>query len=154
MKELKIFGSDILQFDKKQISDAANNVAKQIKDGNIDGIKTLIAVNKFSRLCKAIDSGIRKVAVTSIKIGEKETYEGYGCEINRAETGVKYDYSKCNDEVWDNLDAEIKRLTNEKKEREKFLRSIPDEGVANPETGEIIKKPVRTATDNFKITLK
>ncbi len=154
MKELKIFGSDILQFDKKQISDAADNVAKQIKEGDIDGIKTLIAVNKFSRLCKSIDSNIRKVAPTAIKIGEKEVYEGYGCKLERAETGVKYDYSKCNDEVWDDLDAQIKKLTNEKKEREKFLKSIPDEGIANPETGEIINKPVRTATDNFKITLK
>src|SRR5699024_1243921 len=139
MKELKIFGSDILQFDKKQISDAADNVAKQIKDGDIDGIKTLVAVNKFSRLCKAIDSGIRKVAVTSIKIGEKETYEGYGCEINVTETGVKYYYNKCNDEVLDNLEDEIKRLTNERKESDEFLKSIPDEGVAKPETGEIIK---------------
>ena len=50
---------------------------------------------------------------------------------------AEYDYS--HDAKWVKLDATIKKLTEEKKAREEFLRVMPD-GTADAETGEILTK--------------
>lgn len=70
------------------------------------------------------------------------------CTISESK---KYDFSTCGDVIWDSLDSQIKGLEEQRKEREKFLKSMPQNGVADTEHGNVIMPPSYTATEKITI---
>lgn len=96
------------------------------------------------------------VLTEGMKHGKSFEFNGSKMEIK--ETGVKYDYSNCGDQEWSAIEVEINRRKELQKEREKFLKSVPAEGVeiVNNETGEVIKvyPPFKTSTTSIAVTLK
>jgi hypothetical protein len=96
------------------------------------------------------------VLTEGMKHGKSFEFNGSKMEIK--ETGVKYDYSNCGDQEWSALEVEINRRKELQKEREKYLKSVPAEGVeiVSNETGEVIKvyPPSKTSTTSIAVTLK
>ena len=93
-------------------------------------------------------------------LNEAEKLKGeimFGYEINVRETGVKYDYSKCNYAPYNNLISQKKQIESEQKTMEALLKAIskPTE-IADSETGEIltVKPPIRTAGTSIVLTNK
>ena len=71
------------------------------------------------------------------------------------ETGVSYDHSNCNDPVYARLVEERMLLDAKIKEREAFLKTVPDNTtVIDDETGEIytIHPAIRMAKTSYSIT--
>jgi hypothetical protein len=87
----------------------------------------------------------------AIKYGT--SFEHLDTHFDIRETGTKYDYSTCNDSVWNYLNEKSDKLNEELKSRELFLRNIPLEGVVNPETGELIYRPAKTSTTKVAVKL-
>lgn len=54
----------------------------------------------------------------------KEGIENHSAKIITKEVGIKYDYSVCNDDEWNVINTRIEQLTEQRKERELFLKSI------------------------------
>lgn len=72
------------------------------------------------------------------------------------ETGAKYDYSVCNDVTWTELNNELNRITELKKQREEFLRTIRPQGMdIIDEEGIIttIYPPAKSSTTSLTVTL-
>jgi hypothetical protein len=69
------------------------------------------------------------------------------------ETGVRYAYETCQDSVWNDLNEKSKELDKLLKERESFLKAIPDEGTVNPETGELLNKPAKSSVSKVVVKL-
>ena len=70
--------------------------------------------------------------------GKSETI--FGATLSTRSKPAQYIYS---DPKLDRLKAELENLKTAIKERETFNKSIPEEGTADPETGEIIHRPVK-----------
>jgi hypothetical protein len=87
----------------------------------------------------------------AIKYGN--SFEHLDTHFDVREVGTKYDYSSCNDSVWNYLNDMAEKAENKLKERETFLKTIPLEGVANPETGELIYRPAKTSTSKVCVKL-
>lgn len=69
-----------------------------------------------------------------------------GAELRQSEVGVKYLYGDCGDPIWNELEKQVKELTDKKKEREKFLQNIPYESkFVDPDTGVFITRPPKTS---------
>ena len=69
-----------------------------------------------------------------------------GADLRQQETGVKYLYKDSGDPVWNDLEKEINKLSEKKKEREKFLQNIPyDSGIVDPDSGVFITRPPKTS---------
>jgi predicted transcriptional regulator len=77
-----------------------------------------------------------------------------GAKIEKMEAGTKYDYSVCNDSIWNDLEKQVKELSEKKKNRETFLKSLANqvEEVISAQ-GEILQCPIKTSKTTFKITL-
>jgi len=93
-------------------------------------------------------------------LNEAEKLKGeimYGYEINVRETGVKYDYSKCNYAPYNSLISQKKQIESDQKTMEALLKAIskPTE-IADSETGEIltVQPPIRTAGTSIVLTIK
>jgi hypothetical protein len=81
------------------------------------------------------------------------SFEHLDTHFDIRETGVKYDYLVCNDSVWNYLHEKSEKIDAELKARELFLRNVPLEGVANPETGELIRRPPKSSTTKVAVKL-
>ena len=71
--------------------------------------------------------------------------------------GVSYDYSVCNDPVYNAYLASLKELQAKMKEREGFLKSVPDNTtIVDDNTGEIITlhPAVKMAKQSYTIKFK
>lgn len=80
-----------------------------------------------------------------------KTTRQYGAEFQIKETGVKYDYSICDDSELDELDINIKELTEKKKIREKFLKSIKGEVFDN--NGVKLNAPSKKSTTSVTVKI-
>lgn len=138
------------------IDKLANNLIKPINDGEIDVIKAIATIRAVQEALDKVTNELKPLVINELhKYSSKEKIISHGTEFILKEAGVKYDYSKCGDTVWNNLDAEIKKLSEEKKEREKFLKSIKDMMiVVDATTGEVceIKAPTKTSTTTYVVT--
>lgn len=79
-----------------------------------------------------------------------------GAKIELAETGTKYDFSKCNDEALVNLYTTKEGIELNIKSRETFLKSLPLSGQdIITEEGEAVKiyPPSKSSTSSYKVTL-
>lgn len=76
----------------------------------------------------------------------------YGAEFKFSER-KNYQYDNCQDSVYASLKSEIEKLTAKLKERETFLKAVPESGIANPDTGEIINRASFTITPILSISL-
>ena len=77
-----------------------------------------------------------------------------GSELRQSEVGVKYKYLDCGDPVWNELSEKLKTLTEQKKEREKFLQNIPyDKGTVDPDSGVFITRPPKTSKTKVIVRL-
>jgi hypothetical protein len=82
-------------------------------------------------------------------------YQNAGIAIK--ETGVQYDYSKCNDTVYDELMQSFAHTDKLLREREKFLKALPASGMdVITEDGEAVKiyPPSKSSSTSTVVTLK
>ena len=91
------------------------------------------------------------------RFGSQEPLQYHGARFTLRETGTTYDYTLCGDPVLLRLLQEKETLDAKIKEREKFLRNLPREGIeaTDETTGEItrIYPPARSSATNIAITL-
>lgn len=86
------------------------------------------------------------------KYGKEKTIEHLDCKFTIQETGVKYEYDACGDPVWNDLTAQLNKLKETIKEREKFLQNA-GEGFVEPNTGVFVNKPPRTSKTKVTVRL-
>lgn len=150
------------------VENAAAKIHHELMEGTMEPIKIAsmfkFSADTFARLKEMTDENGKNSFADMVresieqKADDKKNYiTENGIKFSLAEVGTSYDFSKCNCDIWTNLDNQIKDLTAKKKEREKFLKGINDMiTVAEPdtETGELLIReiyaPTKSSTSSFK----
>lgn len=145
---------DFINKSKDGIKDMANKAYLSVMDGDADPIDALIFIKKGSELFKELDSKIRPVAEGK-QIGVD--YQKFGVKITEGMTGVKYDFSTCNDQEFDTLNEVFEAAKEALDARKEFLKAItkPLE-LVDTDTGETytIHPPVKSGKLGFTLTIK
>jgi hypothetical protein len=144
---------NIFPSNEAEIKHYITTFKNEILSGNEDPLKVLKQL-KFVE--KTIAALLKDKDLEDHFLQEAEKYgksfEHLEIKFTVAEVGTRYDFSTCNDSVWNDLNLKEKELTENKKLRETFLKTIPIEGVANADTGELIYPALKTSTT--KVTVK
>lgn len=74
--------------------------------------------------------------------------------IETKETGVKYDWEATGDEQIKALLEEEKELKKKIKARQEFLKAVPEGGVADGESGNMIYRAPKSSSTTIAVTLK
>jgi hypothetical protein len=81
-----------------------------------------------------------------------------GVRFELAETGTSYDFTGCNDEELNRLEAKANEAKLEVKQRQDFLKTVKVEGliITDGESGETytVYPPVKKSKSSYKITLE
>jgi hypothetical protein len=142
---------------KAERQEFAQSVIKGIKDGISDPLKVHYQVKCMEDIIKNITSDADYKTMTldeAAKYGK--TFDHYNAKFEVKEMGVKYDYSVCNDPVYNKLKAQLTVLEDEVKSREKYLKAIPTTGVETLLEDEVITlyPPNKTSTTTITVNLK
>ena len=105
-------------------------------------IDTIEATLKNSDVKKAIEIELDKMP---------KTFDHLNCKVTKA-TKKTYDYSTCNDSIYNSLIEKMEIIKLEIKSRESFLKALPDNGAVEESTGELINKPSFVENEYLRIT--
>lgn len=157
---------------KASVKGTAELIYASILDGGKDPL-TVAELFKFSsevekELKKLTDdsgkNSFNELVINEIKRNsdDGDSYNSrFGTKMSIMEAGYKYDYSVCNDPIYDNLLRQSEELSEVLKAREKFLKTIKGHmliSVPHPETGELLENievypPAVTSTTTYKTEL-
>ena len=141
---------------KAQIKNFANQVVSMVESGNENALKVFATLKGIDETCKAINKQILAYALDEAEKYSEKTIKAFNCEITKKEVGVKYDYSVCNDAVWNRLNERLFEIKDMMKAREKMLKSINGSiHITDEDTGEIAEvfPPAKTSTSSLSIKL-
>jgi len=146
----------LLPSTKQQVTVFTDSLIESVKNGEKSALEVKSFLKVVEIIAKSFDEGTKEDQRKEAENWKEKTFS-YSCfEIEKSEVGVKYDYLKCNDPEYNDLEAELKILTLKIKTREAFLKTIKSKlTIVNDETGEVseIYPPLRTSTDGLKFKL-
>lgn len=134
-------------------------IIEQLEEGYADPIETHLAAKSMEDIVKQL-TGNETYKKTILSAAEKEgknfTFHGHKFDIK--EVGVKYDFSKCEDKELETLYAQAAELDKKIKDKEKFLKTVPQSGLllTEEESGDTYKvyPPAKSSTTSVAVTLK
>ena len=148
----------LFETDKAQRQSFVGQIVQSCKEGEVNALNIHLQIKCMEDMISTIkeDAEYKKLILEEAeKYGKSFEYKNAKIEIK--ETGTKYNWSVCNDPSYVNILLKADEVDKEKKEREKFLKAIPEKGFETlTEEGEIltIYRPTKSSTTSIAVTLK
>lgn len=150
--EIEVSPSKLLDLNKDYIKQTVDQARIHLSDGHVDALKMFITAKKGQELFTQLEKTVRPYAEQETRLSKGEIYKKFGCEITERVTGASYDFTNCDDEEWNNLTAQISELTDQRKEREKFLKTITKP--IFDENGIQINPPIKKGKIGLAVSIK
>jgi hypothetical protein len=134
----------------------AKQIIENVQNGNANPLEVKVMMRALRAVAEEVEEEIDDNAISEAEKYSEKVVEMYGARIEKAEVGVNYNYASSGLSEWEKLDAEIKALTDRRKEKETFLRALKEPmTVVNESTGEIetIKPPLKKSKSGIKVYL-
>ena len=152
MRDLVYYGSEV---SKETIKETSLALLNDIDEGHMHPLQVAAQFKFIEEVITNVKEELRqRVVAEQDKYGkEKMTYHGATFDIKEA--GVKYDYSHCDDTIWNDLKQQLDALNDKMKEREAFLKALKERFTYIDEsTGEIVTlyPPQKKSTTTYAIT--
>ena len=140
---------------KAQIIDFVQQTKDIILSGNENPLKIAVQLRGLEEVIKKLraDKEIQDYTLEEALKENAKTFEVFSAEITIKETGVKYDYSICNDVLLSELYKQIDDLKKQIKDRENMLKTISEKNPAVSLEGEILHPPLKTSKTGISIRL-
>lgn len=126
-----------------------------VVNGDIDPIKAHISVSRMEAAIKLYkdNEDVRRITLDELaKYGKTATFGD--CKLEEAETGVRYDFSGCNDSKLSAMYETLEALKADIKAREDMLKSLQPGEAVDPNTGEFMYPPARSSKTTIRTTFK
>jgi hypothetical protein len=143
---------------KAAIQDYSDYLIKQLEDGLANPMDMALRLKFMEELIDKMKERLRSLVIDELgKYTKGEDIIRHNGQFKAKETGVRYDFTGCNDPLWNRLNQEIVELTDKRKEREAMLKTIKEkQTIIDEETGEIANLfPARKlSTSSYEIRWK
>lgn len=146
---MKLITTNNLPENKEQIKDFVSSIMEAIKQGEMSPLEVKARAVILKKAMESIESDkwFNEQALNEAEGYALKSFEANGVTYTISEVGVKYNYSNCGSSEYDKVCKDIADLTSRKKELEKMLQAIPEgKTIADPETGEVLRRPTKTST--------
>lgn len=146
----------LLASTQTQIDVFSDQLINAVKYDGANPLEILIQLRAFEKMATRVIKEIMDNSVTLIDRYNGNT-ELFGNKLERAETGIKYDFKVCGDAVWEQRKSISESADRQLKEREDFLKALKEPiQILVEETGELatVRPPLRTSTTSVKVTIR
>lgn len=127
----------------------------QVTEGYRNPLEVHVQLKNMEDIIKRItgDAAYKKAVLEEAEKNGKQ-FEMHNAKVQVKEAGTKWLYDQCNDSTLQELQAQAEKLNEQIKERQKLLQNIPEGGMADPETGNLIYRAAKQSETTVAITLK
>ncbi len=136
IRDVVYYGKEVT---KETIKEQSIALLKDLDEGHFSPLHIAAQLKFIEDIITNVKEEVRqRVIAEKDKYGKGDmTY--YGARFDIKEAGIKYDFSHCQDDIWNDIDKQIQALTEQRKEREAFLKTIKERFTYIDEsTGEIV----------------
>jgi hypothetical protein len=162
MSEITTFDDAIVLADidnKTNLERLTRRMVQLIEDGEVNPLDAIVKMHAMGKLVEGVTKNIMVKDVVRAELERYGTktvkYEGVTFQLKAVST--KYDYSVCNDPIWQRLKNNADIANAALKEREEFLKAIPLEGFTQVDqlTGEVCTtvRPEKRSEEGYSITI-
>ena len=147
----------LFDLNKEQRSELVQTTIERIANGELSPLKAHLQVKAMEDIIDQItkDKTYKDMLLDeSAKYGK--SFEFGNGKFSTKETGVRYMYDQCNDPVLAELYAANDELLEKIKLRQKFLQTVPAEGMDIRVGDELVTvyPPAKSSTTSVTVTLK
>lgn len=135
----------------------SDQLIQSVKEGESNPIEVLTILRAFKKVSERVEKEIAENVLTEASKYPENSFEVMGNKIEKAEFGVKYDYTICNDPVYVRRKDIADKADEQLKERESFLKALKQPmTMVDEESGEIVTiiPPTKTSTSGIKISIR
>lgn len=139
-----------------EVARFSKSLIESVKSGQLNPLELVVQLHALTKVYELVREEIEDNILKEAEKYPEKVIERYGARIEKAEVGVKYDYSTSRDPVWEGLASEVMMYTERRKEREEFLRALREPlTILNKDTGEIdeVRPPLKHSKTGVKIYL-
>ena len=143
--------------DSLGIKETSLALLNDIDEGHMHPLQVAAQFKFMEDIISNVKEELRQRVVAEQTKHGKEVMSYQGASFDIREAGIKYDYSQCQCSIWNDIDSQIQKLTEQRKEREAFLKTLKERFTYIDEsTGEIITlhPPQRKSTTTYAISWK
>ena len=141
---------------KEDISICVKNAKDEILGGDFNPLEIDLHLKKMEELVKGIreDSEIKAAVFAELEKYVEKTVKLNGCEITKKGL-TSYNYDLCNDIELQQMEAKVKILTEQIKDRKIILQKMKEEQIIVTQDGEIltIYPAEKSVKDSFSIKI-
>lgn len=147
-----------------------NNIIDAIEAGEIDPLRVHLRIKSIEDIVFRLTSrdekknanfqAAKRYNYSLLEVAEqqgKKSFQFHNGKFEIKEVGVKYDFSKCEDRNLEELYAKMEELKATVKQREDFLKTVPQSGmiVTDQETGDTytVYPPAKSSTTSVAVSL-
>ena len=138
---------------KKDIKNALEQIKKDLDVAKINPLDGAIYIKLLEEFIKAYkkDADIAQWTLEEAELYQKSfKYKGY--ELATKQAGVKYTYK---DSTLDTINKQIEKLTEQKRERENLLTTLPEDvETFDKNTGELLHKAGKSSKTILTVKIK
>ena len=139
----------VFPISKKEINNFVEIALSEVDQGIYNPLDIDIRLKAMEETIKLLRKGIKEEVLQEAEKYNKQDYRGV--KINLSERGT-YDYSKCNDSIYNEAKVKEQQAKATIKGREIYLKSLK-EATPDMETGEVLMPPVVRYTDVLSVKL-
>lgn len=137
------------------VGELADRAINAVVEGHVDPIAAWCNLRRIKAAIELFEKDPRVMDITLRELSKYGNRHQFGdCTLEEAEAGVRYDFSECGDSKLVDLYALRDANAADIKAREAMLKNLPASGMADPETGEMVYPPARSAKTTIKTTFK
>jgi hypothetical protein len=140
-----------------QVDVFSDGIIQDVKEGKESALKVMVQLKAMEMATERIKKEIKDNVLTEADKHPGTEFEFLGNKISKGDVYTAYDFSKCGDTEWEQLEADFKTAQNRLKERETFLKTIKTPlPTTDRFTGEdiIISPPTKRTVPGIKISIK
>ena len=147
--------TELFQTSKAEREQFVAGIVESIEEGQVSPLKIHLQIKAMEDIIEQLKSN---TAYRNYLLSEAEKhgkkFEYMNAEIAIREVGTKYDYSNSADEHLYELMEQKSALDTAIKNRQRMLKSLPIEGLADPVNGNMLYPPVKSSTTSVVVSLK
>lgn len=139
-----------------QVDKFSDDVIESVKAGHANPLLVQLRIKAMERAFERILKEIKDNVLTEADKYPGNEFEFMGNKIQKGSVFTTYDYTACKDEVWERFDVDAKTATEQRKDREAFLRALKEPMDIIDSNGEAVKlyPPIKKETQGIKITIR
>lgn len=153
-QELQVL--NLFDLNKEQRAELVQQTIERISNGELNPLKAHLQVKAMEDIIEKItkDATYRDMLLDeAAKYGK--SFEYGNAKFSTKETGVRYSYDQCNDPILAELYAANDELLEKIKLRQKFLQTVPSEGIDIRVNDELVTvyPPSKSSTTSVTVQL-